>query len=567
MIWYGLDNGQLRVLRKMLREPMEFDPVDFIRRTFVKPGSEPSAEVLELAVAYNQLRAKLLGSVGTIHRLLTYSAKLNFQNTTNDSSPLIYELNTKQKNEQIDAALKLKLCDGTNAQLDRILDSFNVKECYGTGHSKELHEVVKLYFFSEVLFLLLTKTAVASRQNDIVHVVPSSSEVVKQLHRKWFANKWEQNSCIANIAYIDLIPKGADSYREFPEAIEMLGKNLVDKVFFLPEDSLPKKLERSLSVQWIKKLCKLAALCMWCQTKNSMECAPFHLVHQIGFTADDVEKIKYYTSVQSEPDRVFKIKERGISVGNPSITVQLRQAINFIANEISDLTLNNVVGNFFEKTCVSGYFDRDEIRESYLVFSGFKPEDVRDEILRPDVDLIIKDIRRNKYYFTQVKYVRIGGKAFISGDIDHLVSGKLHGGMRQLLDAKAALLAGKLEKICKGKGLHDCTPENSHFLLIHNIFNFDFVLWPEGVVSYEWNSFRNILNSGKVQYGMSNGPMKVWQHNKVLPIEDPDALIDHYMKNSPSSVESSIGTIFDADNLVVKVELEGTQVQVRGLGF
>jgi hypothetical protein len=139
--------------------------------------------------------------------------------------------------------------------------------------------------------------------------------------------------------------------------------------------------------------------------------------------------------------------------------------------------------------------------------------------------------------------------------------------MRQLADAKSALLDGKLKGILGKKGLHDCTPDNSYFLLIHNVFNFDFTLWPNGIISYEWNSLRNILKNGRIQYGLSNLPMNTWQHNTVLPLEDPDALIEHYIKKSPVSVVSSIGTIFDADNLVVHMDLGGTEVRCKGLGL
>ncbi|WP_148049749.1 hypothetical protein [Pseudomonas brassicacearum] len=567
MIWYGLEIGQLRTLRKMMGAPLEFDPVDFIEQTFSEPSCKPADEIIKLATAYNVLRKQVLASLGQVHLGLTNAAKLNLENFASDSTPLAYELPSYPKTEAVKNALKLKLCDGTNLQLDRILDSFKIKECYGSKPSGQLHDIIKLYFLSEVLFLLLTRTASAVRRGDVILISPSSSDITKQLHRKWFANQWEQNSCIANIAYLDLIPKGADSYNNFHDAIAMLGTNLVDKIFFLPEENLPYKLERSASVQWIKKLCRLAVLCMWCKTKNDMEYAPYDLIHRIEITNDDIDKIKYYSDRQSEPDQVFDIGSKGISIGNPSITTQLRHTINFIANEISDGTLNNVIGKFFEKACVFNYFAGDEVRDDYCVFTGFVPDEVKDELLNPDVDLIIKDIRRNKYYFTQVKYFRIGGKAYISGDIDHLASGKLHNGMRQLSDAKSALLDGKLKSILDEKGLHDCTPDNSYFLLIHNVYNFDFTLWPQGIISYEWNSLRNILKNGKIQYGLSNLPMNTWQHSSVLPLEDPDALIEHYMKNSPASVVSSIGTIFDADNLVVHMDLEGTEIRCQGLGL
>ncbi|OBS33018.1 hypothetical protein [Pseudomonas syringae] len=567
MIWYGLENGQLRTLRNMLEAPLEFDPVDFIERTFRAPEHKPAKETIEIALSYNLLKTQLITSLNQIHNYLNDTEKLNLENLSDDSTPLAYDLLLRPKSASIKNALRMRVCDGTNVYLDRLLESFRIKKCRGSKPNSQLHDVIKLYFLSEVLFFLLTKTATAVRRGDSILIEPASPEIVKQLHRKWFANRWEQNSCIANIAYLDLIPKGANNSAYFFGAIEILGKNLVDKIFFLPVDNLPVRLKRSPYIHWIKKLCTLAVLCMWCKTKNNMEYAPIDWINKIGISNDDIEKVKYYSNAQSEPDQVFNIVSNGISIGNPSVTIQLRHTLDFIARNVVDPTFNNIVGEFFEKTCIIDYFAGDEIRKNYSVFTGFVPRDVQDKSLRPDIDLIIKDINRNKYYFTQVKYMRIGGKAYISGDIDHLVSGTLHKGMRQLVDAKTALLEGKLKNILLEKGLHDCTPENSYFLLIHNVYNFDFVVWPQSIISYEWNTLRNILRCGEVNYGLSNGPLNTWQHSSVLPFEDPDALIEHYINNSPNSIESSIGTIFDADNLVVHIDLGGTQIRCKGLGL
>jgi hypothetical protein len=60
--------------------------------------------------------------------------------------------------------------------------------------------------------------------------------------------------------------------------------------------------------------------------------------------------------------------------------------------------------------------------------------EVIDSSLIPDVVLIVEDLRGNKFYFIQVKYLRVGGKSYISGDLDHIVSGKLSKGVKKLVD-------------------------------------------------------------------------------------------------------------------------------------
>ena len=197
---------------------------------------------------------------------------------------------------------------------------------------------------------MLSKTASAQKLDNIIEITPSSAEITSQLHRKWFANQWEQNSCTANMAYLDLIPSGSDQLSIFPEAIRELGEKLTDKIFFVPEGELPYKIRSLPSIQWARKLCNLAVLCSWCQTKNDMKHAPNHLISRIGITEDEIHKIKEFSIKQARPDRVFDVTIEGITIKNPSITIQLRHTINYIANEICDNKLNNEIGMFFEKS-------------------------------------------------------------------------------------------------------------------------------------------------------------------------------------------------------------------------
>lgn len=232
-------------------------------------------------------------------------------------------------------------------QLDRIADSFKINEYHGTKPNEGLHDIIRLYFLSEVLFLLLSKTASSTKQGNLIEVRPSSHEVTKQLHRKWFANQWEQNSCAANIAYLDMIPLGFDKHSMFPLVIRALGENLADKIFFIPEGKLPYKIQSLPSIQWARKLCKLAVLCSWCQIKNELNYAPNQLISKIGITTDEIQRIEELSEKQPRPDRVFDVTSKGISIKNPSITIQLRHTINYLANKISDEKLNHEIGMFF----------------------------------------------------------------------------------------------------------------------------------------------------------------------------------------------------------------------------
>jgi len=306
---------------------------------------------------------------------------------------------------------------------------------------------------------------------------------------------------------------------------------------------------------------------MWCKIKNEMDYAPFELLESIGINRSDIQYLNEFVEKLPQPDRIFSVKAQGVTLNVVSITNQLRIILNDIANAISENKLNQLVGDFFEKEYISTYFLRDEFANNYRVHKGIMAHDVKDEKLKPDVDLIIEDLRRNVFYFVQVKYLRIGGSAYISGDLNHIVSGKLSKGVGQLVDAKLAMESRKLEGVLKKRGLEKCRKENSVFLLIHNISNFDFCVWPSAIVSYEWNSIRNLFKDGEVTFGHSKSEPNLWNHSQPLPIEKPDDLIEFFMKNGPMCQIGNISTLFETDNLVVSTRIGNKELSCRGMGL
>jgi hypothetical protein len=308
-------------------------------------------------------------------------------------------------------------------------------------------------------------------------------------------------------------------------------------------------------------------MCMWCQ-KNDMTHAPYSLLRRMQISKNDVEKIGELLSRYPQPDRIFSFNSKGVRIENASITNQLRIIINDLANEISEKDLNSTLGDFFEKEYLAKYFNTDELKNYYRVHSGILAHEIPDKELKPDVDLIIEDLRREKFYFIQVKYLKIGGKAYITGDLDHLVSGKLTKGLKQIIDAKTAMDTGRLRELLDKRGLTNCTEKNSMFMMVHNINNFDFCLWPSGIISYEWNSIRNLFKDGEIIiYDNNKEDFNVWQSTELLPIENPDELIKKLIEKSPASELGGANTLFDSDHLAVKFPIGDRQVICQGMGL
>ncbi|MCY1260399.1 hypothetical protein D9M68_410640 [compost metagenome] len=568
MKWYEFGNGPLRALKVLLESPLDFDPVDFIDRTFSLNADGIAPEALRLAHFYNHVRKGLFPKVGAVPFFLSNSSKIVFGDHRVDTLPLSHELSEGANLfGKAPESLIIRTCDSVNMQVDRLLESFGVNICSGKDLGGELNEFISFYFLSEALFFVLVGVAVVEFDENLIIVKPAGQERVKELHRKWFANHWELLSSIASIAQFDWLPKGADKDEAFGLMISCFGKNLRDKVFSIPAEDLPAKLNRLESVQWISKVCNLAALCMWCQIKNNMDYAPYGLIEKIGVSGSDIDRLMGLIEKRSQPDRIFSRKSQGIKVENPSITNQLRIAINDMANLVSENKLNELLGGFFEKKYVYEYFLREELSDKYKTHPGILAHEVEGGDLNPDVDFILEDLRRNIFYFIQVKYLRIGGKAYIAGDLEHLVSGKLSKGVRQLVDAGKAMNCGKLSKLLSKRGLHNCNKDNSFFLLVHNVSNFDFCVWPSGVISYEWNSLRNLFKDGEATFGHSKSAPNQWRHSQALPVERPDQLISFLMSNGPAAQWGGASSLFETDNVVARARFGNTDRLCCGIGL
>lgn len=569
MRWYAIGNGPLRALKVLLESPLDFDPETYIARTFGARQPNQGTELVELAQIYNRQRRSLFPRVSGVAQALSHTAKFSADDYLSGASPIQLNISRSATRECFtDSALHSKICDSVNLQIDRMLESFHVGACNGSRFDAEnLSDFIAFYFFSEVLFLALTGVGSVSTSESVFTVAPADRAAVAELHRKWFANYWESTSSAASIAYVDYLPKGADRGPAFSEVIKLLGQMFRDKIFSIPAKDMPLKLGQLESMSWMTRLSELVALCMWCQLKNDMRYAPFSLLDRFEISRDHVSILKELISRYPQPDRIFAFSSHGVRITNPTLTTQVRAVLNDLVNELSEKQLNSYLGDFFENEYLSEYFSGEDMKSRYRAHAGFLAHEVNNDTLKPDVDLIIEDMQRSWYYFVQVKYHKIGGKAYLLGDLEHILSDKLRKGIRQITDAKLAMESGALKDVLVSRGLTDASLTNSTFMLVHNIPNFDFCVLPQGVVSYEWNTLRNLFRDGEVRYGHTRQENAVWRNEAPMPLEYPDAVIDLLLKNSPASSVGGAKSLFESDNMESSVAIGEKVVRARGLGL
>lgn len=567
MRWYGLERGALLAIRDLLNTPLSFNAVSYVERTFKPEYVIANPQVFQLALLFDQEKMSIYPKVSGVVNALEQTRKANVHDVASAVLPFLHEIKGGAATKEISCALAIRACDSVNLQLDRMLESFEVFQCCGEDFNAQgLSKVLSFYLLSEVLFLVLTGVAHVTFTSDSVRVIAADQEVVAQLHRKWFANYLEQTSAISSLALFDPVVKGFQNSPEFGKVISLLGQNLRDKIFAIPAGELPGRLARLESVKWINKLCDLTALIMWCQIKNEMIEMPFEYLDKISLCKADIDWLKDFVKDRALPDRVFIFGNNGVRIDNPTVTVQLRSIFHDVASKLSDARLNELLGMFFEKHYIARYFDCEELSGCYVVHPGLSWDMKAGDAFDLDVDMIIEDLSRKHFFFVQVKYLRAGGKAYLAGDLDYVRTNKLSKGLMQLDGARQALECGSLNDWLGEAGL-SCNSDNSSFLLIHNVTNFDFCVWPSGVVSYEWNTLRNLLKKGQVIHGHSQTTPEQWNAASVLPIEEPDKVIQHFMHNVPAGVMGGVNSLFESDHVSVTFSVADKTIDCQGLGL
>jgi len=569
MDWYEFRSGKLNPLSKLLLKPLEFDPFAYFNEKVENWQVVIPNEVLRFSQLYNDIRCCLLSNNIDLVMELESTSKMDFVSITKTQLPISYSYSGKLDADFVIPALEVKTTDNVNLQLDRMLESMEVRHCKGKSLNPKLFEYIKFYALSEVLFFLLTGIAKIEIKDTRFIVIPANARVKKQLHRKWFANMWDLNSMTASLAYFDMFPASSHLNNRFANMIDVMALGWRDKVFTLPHKGLPRDLSELKFVRFATQLCRLLALCFFNLLKQDKKTTSYAELERVGVLLEDIEDLKAALKGANEPDNIIGFTNNGVELNGASVVHQLRILVTTIASMHLDNSANRLLGHFFEKQYVTTFFEQDDIKENYKAYPGFEPHDVKSDELNPDIDLIIYDKRHDWYYFTQVKYIKNGGKAYLSGDFEHITRSKTVKGVRQLKHAKIALETGLLDSILADskRKIENCTSRNTSFLLIHNVTNFDFCQWPSGVVSYEWNTIRNLFQDGLQFYGHSKSPPKVLKGDNRIPIEDPDEVIEYFSKTSQTQTMSGARYLTETHNTSAHFELGGTQFELRGLGL
>jgi len=189
--------------------------------------------------------------------------------------------------------------------------------------------------------------------------------------------------------------------------------------------------------------------------------------------------------------------------------------------------IRGTLGESFEKSYILNELKSFEFL-GYTSHGEFKPS-TNSVITGYDIDLILRDEYLNLYYLLQVKYWFSSTPTYLSERVKFFNGDQVQKGVgKQLKILKDNLDEPSIREKLKNRGLSGVTKQNSYFILLHNIPFLNFYE-DDGILFYEWNLLRNILQKGRMTL-VDGKEIKETSSKVRLPLNSPEKIADAYFE-------------------------------------
>lgn len=393
------------------------------------------------------------------------------------------------------------------------------------------------FYFSEILYLLLNGDFEATVAHGTIRLAPCK-ERESSFRRSWFAEISESSSDIADLlalnSWEDFIRRPRITLENSKEIVAMC----MDKVFSLRPDMLSEELQKSKDLITLKEITLFSA-CIECAsyTNNHIPESFFRkrtnirdeTINNLITLLKDSGKGNSITSrvnFISYEDRFFKRGPQKYKFGLKKLARDM-----FIESTTDLKDPMGRIGESFEVDYVLNYLKGLD-SFGYQAFGEFTPRG-GSKTKDYDIDLILKDKSQNLFFFIQVKYWLANTPAYLDEKIKFFNNKEKFQDavVRQLVKLKENMDERDIRDELDARGLGDAKKENSYFILLHNIPYLNFYEFA-GVIFYEWNLFRNVLQNGRVfMQEYEKGVKKSTNHITTpgkMPLHKPRELIDAY---------------------------------------
>ncbi|MCS3416938.1 hypothetical protein M2399_002150 [Pseudomonas sp. BIGb0450] len=396
------------------------------------------------------------------------------------------------------------------------------------------------YYLSEIYFLIGHGLLTARLVGSTLHIVPTA-KLQRRIKGYWLAEVTEANSKISDTRTLyDMAELLQKHGRLNPDLRGLLVNQTLDKCLSIHSEYLSAAMTRHPKYHYLREIVDFAVhleLRVMLGERTTEEAYLRTIVSPA--TVDMINSALAGRAPTLDSASSFIEYKGGMYVrGALNFKYGLRKFVRYLLGTATvngkEADFGQLLGAGFEKDYVLNYIRK--LNDPRLeVFGEFKPGN-NAKIKGYDIDLIVRDVEEDIYYFIQVKYQLSEIPTYLSEQCQLFLNANFRTGfVRQLAVLRDNICDESIRQKLSQHGLAGAHAGNSHFVLLHNIPFLNFYEL-DGIFFYEWNLLRNILRDGRVQ-------VRKDQHiteERVLSkprMHRPQEMVDAYFNQSQSGTQ------------------------------
>ena len=569
-MFFQTEQKLLRPIHSLLKSPFSFYAKESISKSLYHQlhDREDYADLLALGELYDAARESTHQSLIRIRPLLESSLSAVIPFGSDVGSVCRVKVAPASSQRRALNSPEFLSVVSVQCQLERLYDLLDLRQM-GSGpawHDSIVAEAIRTLMLGEVLALCLAGTAKVKATESSFHIERMGDSARDLLRATWFARCLDQSSHTGTLTHIKwLASNGASHAHELGLLIE----RIFDQDLAIPWERLTERGKSLQSTQQLFHAVSTVAVILVATARNEpVKMSRDHL-NRRGLNFGEVSLILQRQQKALVTDRYLSRQGDMLCVRVEAVSKGLRSYYRMLQDEFNerDLLREHVGGFFFEETHIRQRIEHgDDYTPRYRILDGFDRHQVLDKVENEsDVEFIIHDTQLVQFYFVQVKHSLMGEQAFFSAMVQ-AAQKDIGKGIHQLREAKRLLTTSKLATTLAARGASDATASNSHFVLLHNIAQFDFQYTTDGISLYDWATFRNLLKDAECNVGSTDTPPSQVRLQTPLVINHPMSVINRLLTEHAGYKWMNPG-VWAAEMVTTEYAMLGKKIRIQGLGI
>lgn len=396
------------------------------------------------------------------------------------------------------------------------------------------------YYLSEVYFLIAQGLLVARLSGDTLYIVPTK-KLMTRLKTYWLAEIIEADSNISDIfTRHNVVPSLHAHGRLRPELCNVLVDQTLDKCLSIHSNYLSASMREHPKYQYLREIVNIAIHIELRALSGERTTDEAYLKSIASSAAVDmiksalVGRLPTLSSVSSFVEYKDGVYIRGALNFKYGLRKFVRCLLGAVTINSKAPDFGQLLGSDFERDYIFNYIQ--DLNDPRLKIHGKFEPGTNAKIKGYDVDLVVQIVEEDIYYFIQAKYQLSEIPTYLSEQCQLFLNENFRTGfVRQLAVLRDNMSDESIRKKLSQHGLSGARPDNSYFVLLHNMPFLNFYE-SDGIFFYEWNLLRNILRGGRVQVRKGQNIMEEHVLLKSY-LHRPQELVEAYFSHSQSGRE------------------------------